>query len=39
MKRPAVRENLLSTAFAIAAFAVPNLVRAFAQSLSRYGSP
>ena len=39
MKRPAVRKNLLSTAFAIAAFAVPNLVRAFAQSLSRYGSP
>jgi hypothetical protein len=39
MKRPVVRKNLLSTAFAIAAFAAPNLVRAFAQSLSHYGNP
>ena len=39
MKRPVVRKNLLSTAFAIAAFAGPNLVRAFAQSLSHHGSP
>jgi hypothetical protein len=28
MKRPAVRKNLLSAAFAIAAFTAPNLVRA-----------
>jgi hypothetical protein len=39
MKRPVVRKNLLSTAFAIAAFAAPNLVRAFAQCLSHYESP
>ena len=39
MKRRFVRQNLLSTAFATAAFAAPNLVRAFAQSLSQYGSP
>jgi hypothetical protein len=39
MKRRFVRQNLLSTAFATAAFAAPNLVRAFAQSLSHYGSP
>ena len=39
MKRPVVHKNLLSTAFAIAAFAAPNLVRAFAQSLSHYGNP
>ena len=39
MKRPVVRQYLLSTAFATAAFAAPNLVRAFAQSLSRYRSP
>ena len=39
MKRPAVRKNLFSTAFAITAFAAPNLVRAFAQSLGRYGIP
>jgi hypothetical protein len=39
MKRHVVRKNLLSTAFAIAAFAAPNLLRAFGQSLSHYGSP
>ena len=39
MKRPVVRKNLLSTAFTIAAFAAPNMVRAFGQSLSHYGSP
>ena len=39
MKRPVVRQYLLSTAFATAAFAAPNLVRAFAQSLSHYGRP
>jgi hypothetical protein len=39
MKRPVVRKNLLSTAFVVAAFAAPNLVRAFARSLGHYGSP
>jgi hypothetical protein len=39
MNRPVVHKNLLSTAFAIAAFAAPNLVRVFAQSLSHYGNP
>jgi|HubBroStandDraft_2_1064218.scaffolds.fasta_scaffold89918_2 hypothetical protein len=39
MKRRFVRQNLLSTAFATAAFAAPNLARAFAQSLGHYGSP
>jgi hypothetical protein len=39
MKRPVLGKNLLSTAFAIAAFVAPNLARAFAQSLSHYGNP
>jgi hypothetical protein len=39
MKRPVVGKNRLSTSLAIAAFAAPNLVRAFAQSLSHYGNP
>jgi hypothetical protein len=39
MKTFVVSKNLLSTVFAVAAFAVASLVPAFAQSRSQYGSP
>jgi hypothetical protein len=39
MKMFIVSKNLLSTAFAVAAFAAASLAPAFAQSRSEYGSP
>jgi hypothetical protein len=39
MKTFIVSKNLLSTAFAVAAFAAASLAPAFAQSRSQYGSP
>jgi hypothetical protein len=39
MKTAILSKNLLSTAFAVAAFAAASLAPAFAQSRSHYGSP